>query len=145
VRIRDDEGEGEPEFGMAPLLDVVLQLTIFFLVATSWAQREERLDLELPAAGTSSDAARERPEIVVEVLRDGRTYVGGVEVLRADLAAALRGASGEDGSRPVTVRGDRLASHEAIVAVLDACGAAGLSDLAVGTLGASTDVTAAGR
>jgi biopolymer transport protein ExbD len=134
VRIREDETEGDPEFAMAPLLDVVLQLTIFFLVASSWSNGEQRLDLDLPAAGTSSDAPRERPEIVVEVRRDGRTYVSGIEVRREDLASALRGAAGADGTRPVTVRGDRLASHESIVAVLDACEAAGLSDLAVGTI-----------
>jgi biopolymer transport protein ExbD len=141
VQIRDDDGEPEPEFGMAPLLDVVLQLTIFFLVATSWAQKEEHLDLELPAAGTASDTARERAELVVEVTRDGRTYIGGIQVRREDLASALRAAAGDDRSRAVTVRGDRLANHESIVAVLDACGAAGLSDLAVGTIGAASDAT----
>ncbi len=146
MRIRDDENEGEPEFAMAPLLDVVLQLTIFFLVTTSWARHEDHLDLELPTAGTASDAARERPEIVVEVMRDGRTFVGGIEIRREDLATTLRGAAGDDPTRAVTVRGDRLASHESIVAVLDACGAAGLSDLAVGTTnGAHAEPRSAGR
>lgn len=142
MRIREEDGEGEPEFGMAPLLDVVLQLTIFFLVTTSWAQREEHLDLELPSATAASDSARERPELVVEVLRDGRTYVAGIEVRREDLVATLRGAAAEDRTRAVTVRGDRLANHEAIVAVLDACGAAGLVDLAVGTTQGSSPGTA---
>jgi biopolymer transport protein ExbD len=34
----------------------------------------------------------------------------------------------------VTVRGDRLVHHEDVVAVLDACGLAGLSNVSVGTL-----------
>lgn len=145
MRIPEEHGEGEPEFGMAPLLDVVLQLTIFFLVATSWAQKEEHLDLELPNAVAASDSARERPELVVDVLRDGRTFVGGIEVRRDELLATLRGAAAEDRMRAVTVRGDRFANHEAIVAVLDACGAAGLVDLAVGTIQASGAATDAGR
>lgn len=145
MRIRDEDLEGEPEFAMAPLLDIVLQLTIFFLVATNWSSVEQRLDLELPAAGTSSDAVRERPELVVEVRRDGRTFVSGIEVRRVDLADALRGAASADPARPVTVRGDRLASQEAIVAVLDACGVAGLFDLAVGTIGAPDHEPSGGR
>ncbi len=134
MRIREDEFAEEPELLMAPLLDVVLQLLIFFLVATSWAREEERLDLELPAAHNGASDAAERREIVIEVLRDGRTYLGGLEVRAADLPGALRSASGGDPEHPVTVRGDRLASHESIVAVLDACGSAGLRDLAVATL-----------
>jgi biopolymer transport protein ExbD len=35
---------------------------------------------------------------------------------------------------PVTIRGDRLVHHEDVVGVMDACGSAGLSNLAVGTL-----------
>jgi biopolymer transport protein ExbD len=34
---------------------------------------------------------------------------------------------------PVTIRGHRLARHEAIVTVMDACGLAGLTNLSVGT------------
>jgi biopolymer transport protein ExbD len=39
----------------------------------------------------------------------------------------------------VTVRGDRLTTHETVVLVLDACSLAGLSNLSVGTRDLGTE------
>lgn len=140
MRIRDEALDDEPELSMAPMIDIVFQLLIFFLAATTFANEDERsLELELPRAesGVTSDAAPR--EIVVEVLRDGRTFVSGAEIRTADLAADLRERADGDRDVPITVRGDRLATHASIVSVLDACGVAGLSNVSVGTLGNELD------
>lgn len=140
MRIRDDAGDDEPELSMAPMIDIVFQLLIFFLAATTFAREDERaLELELPRAESSVPSSAAPREIVVEVLRDGRTFVAGAEVRAADLAADLRERAHGARDVPITVRGDRLAKHESIVSVLDACGVAGLSNVSVGTLGIAQD------
>ena len=52
MRIRDTSGEEEASLNMTPLIDMVFLLLIFFLVATTFAQEERKLDIQLPATAT---------------------------------------------------------------------------------------------
>ncbi len=133
MRVRDEDLEAEPEFSLAPMIDVVFQLLIFFMVSTTYSSAEKELEVELPTA-ESGDAAGGAPqELVINVFRDGRVALSGKPVTSDELDRALNAAAGRNRSTQVTIRGDRLASHERIVAVMDACGIAGLSNLALGT------------
>ena len=134
MRVRDDDAFGEPEFSMAPLIDVVFQMLIFFLVATSWASREESLDLELPEASTAIAKAANPNELVIDVQRDGTVALSGRLLAKVELEGALAAAARENRRVAVTIRGDRYVHHEDVVAVLDACGLAGLTNLAIATL-----------
>ena len=134
MRIRDEDALAEPEFSMAPLIDIVFQLLIFFMVATTYTKKEKELQIELPSAQTAQDSKDAPEEIVINVFRDGRVSLSGHDVERGDLVGALVEAAHQSVQVPVTIRGDRLVHHEDVVAVLDACGVAGLSNLSVGTL-----------
>lgn len=134
MRIRDEDSLGEPEFSMAPLIDVVFQMLIFFMVATTYTQQEKELAIELPSSQTAQAAEVLPEEIVINVFRDGRVSLAGHDVVRTDLVGALVEASHQRKEVPVMIRGDRLVHHEDVVAVLDACGLAGLSNLSVGTI-----------
>jgi len=134
MRIRDPEGFGEPEFSMAPLIDIVFQMLIFFMVATTYNRQEKDLSIELPFAQSAEVPADAPEEIVIDVSRDGRVSVAGRAVEREALVDALVESAHQRAEIPVTVRGDRLVHHEDVVAVLDACGLAGLSNVSVGTL-----------
>jgi len=129
-----DEAIPDPEFSMAPLIDVVFQMLVFFLVASSWGVKEKQLDLELPSAQSAS-APKEAPEeLVIDVRRDGSLVLRGHELERSALQSELTGLARANPRLPVTIRGDRLVHHEDVVAVMDACGLAGLTNLAIGTL-----------
>ena len=139
MRIREPNGPGdlgEPEFSMAPLIDIVFQLLIFFMVATTSKEgaRERELGVELPVAQSSQEPAPVPDEIVISVYRDGRLSMAGRDVPRDELAGALGEAARANALVPVTIRGDRLVHHEDVVSVMDACGLAGLTNVAIGTL-----------
>jgi len=134
MRIRDVDRIDEPEFSMAPLIDIVFQMLIFFMVATTYNRQEKDLSIELPFAQTAQEPADAPEEIVIDVARDGRVSIAGRAVERDSLVGALVETSHQRAEIPVTVRGDRLVHHEDVVAVLDACGLAGLSNVSVGTL-----------
>lgn len=134
MRVRDDDATGDLEFSMAPLIDVVFQMLVFFLVATSWANREAELDVELPAAQSANPARTPPDELVIDVRRDGSFAMRGRVVERVDLDRELAAVARTNPRTPVTIRGDRLVHHQDVVAVMDACGIAGLVNLAVGTL-----------
>lgn len=129
----DDDAGGEPEFSMAPMIDVVFQLLIFFMVTATFTSEEQELGVELPTAQSGEAAGGSPQELVINVFKDGRVSFGGRTVDELELERELDAAARNNRATPVTIRGDRLASHERIVAVMDACGLAGLSNLALGT------------
>lgn len=133
MRVRDDEGVEDAEFSMAPMIDVVFQLLIFFMVSTTYATREKELGVELPTARSGEEAGGSAEELLINVFRDGRVTLDGRAVDERELARRLDDAARRNRGSQVTIRGDRLTSHERIVAVMDACGVAGLSNLSLGT------------
>jgi biopolymer transport protein ExbD len=134
MHIDDEEVVDEMALNLTPLIDVVFLLLIFFMVATTFLDPEREISIELPEASTASEQVDTPNEIVINVLRDGSLNLNGGPVDRAGLDSALARAARSDPATPVTIRGDRLVHHEDVVGVMDACGAAGLSNLAVGTL-----------
>lgn len=134
MRIRETEAGGETELSMAPLIDIVFLLLIFFMVATTYLDPERELEIDLPVAESAGVSEESPDEIVISVMQDGSLLCGGREVEDNELSTLLTDAADRNSETPVTIRGDRRVQHERVVAVLDACGMAGLYNLAVGTL-----------
>ncbi len=134
MHIDDQEVIDEMALNLTPLIDVVFLLLIFFMVATTFLDPEREISIELPEAKAASERVEVAREIVINVLRDGSLHLNGGALDHSSLEAVLARAAKSDPSTPVTIRGDRLVHHEDVVAVMDACGTAGLSNLAVGTL-----------
>ena len=134
MRIHDESASEEMTLNLTSLIDVVFLLLIFFMVATTFLDPEREIDLDLPEAESSTMPEEAPDQIVINVVEDGRISLAGRTVDRDGLLASLRQAARVSPTTPVTIRGARLVAHERIVAVMDACGVAGLSNLAVGTL-----------
>ena len=128
-----DEDDGELTLNLAPLIDVVFLLLIFFMVATTFVEREKELGVDLPQAETG-DRVEEREEIVINLFEDGRIVLDGREVDRDELLETLTAAARQSRDTPVTIRGDERASHGRVIDVMDACRLAGLENLGLMTL-----------
>ena len=61
VRLTDGE---DPAPNLAPMIDVVLVITIFFMCATKFSGDDRAFDLDLPAAGAATADAGARPQVV---------------------------------------------------------------------------------
>ena len=125
--------DDEPVLNLTPMIDVVFQLLIFFMVATTFLDPEKEIGIELPEAA-SGTVSEEVDELIINIFADGRIVVSGRDVAPDNLLSELKAAALADPQTPVTIRGDRLVHHERVVLVMDACGQAGLLNLAVGTL-----------
>lgn len=124
----DDEGPN-----LTPLIDVVFLLLVFFLVATTFAEDESELDLELPKAQNGSDG-RDAEILVIELAQDGAMRVDGRSVNEQALMQKLRAAAARNPEREVLIRGDGRVEHRHVVAALDACKAAELRRVAIGAV-----------
>jgi len=135
MKIRhDDTDEADVQINLTPMIDMVFQLVIFFMLATNFVQIEKEMDVDLPHAESGAVAEELPDEIIVNVMKDGRLLLGGREVDEASLDAALANAAQREPKPPVTIRGDKDVNHGRIVSVMDACGMAGLTQLDIGTL-----------
>ncbi|HET6203539.1 MAG TPA: biopolymer transporter ExbD [Planctomycetota bacterium] len=135
MKLRVEEHGPAPAVDLAPMIDVIFQLLIFFLVTTTFLDRERQMEIDLPRAESGKEAADALEEIVLNVRRDGAVAWGREPVTERELEARLRAAAAAP-ERPVTIRGDRQTKHESVVRVMDACGRAGLRNLNIGTLDA---------
>lgn len=118
-------------FNMTPMIDIVFLLIIFFLVSSHLAQREARMELDLPTATTGAEASNENlRRITVNVLANGQTVVGGREVASSQIAGYLRQAKQQaDEPMEVRIRGDRLAPYEAVEPILKGAADVGIWDV----------------
>lgn len=114
---------------MTPMIDIVFQLIIFFLLASHLAQREARVEVDLPTAATGQrlDPHPQVRRLVVHVPRDGEMMVGGRAVPAAQLpriVAAEKELGG--GDLEVRIRSDRAVPYRAVEPILVACARSGV-------------------
>lgn len=127
VRLDDEE---DPVPNLAPMIDVILVLTIFFMCATKFSGDERTFDLDLPQAGGAAATAGARPEIV-EVQATGGIRLGPDEVTIDDLAQRLAAAREARPDVAVMIRGERAVPHGRMAEVYEACRGAGVRHVAI--------------
>lgn len=120
------------DINLAPLIDVVFLLLIFFMVSTTFKD-EARLRVQLPQAQGEDIPAQEPAMIRIVIDRAGRFFVDDREVAdtrTATLARLLTERRGEDSAIPVLIQADAATPHQAVMTAMDAASQAGLTRIA---------------
>jgi biopolymer transport protein ExbD len=135
---------GEPEFQVAPMIDVLLTILVFFMMITSAQVLKVDKTIKLPIAPDALKKDNQRSETIVNVrwkpetrkvefVLDERSFAKASEmepVLKAAKESGL--ASGSKGGNPnfrVVIRGDRDVPAGEISQAMNACGDAGITDI----------------
>ena len=113
---------------IAPLVDVIFLLVIFFAVSTTFLETAG-LKLELPTS--SSTAEREPRELTVLLAADGTLSFEGDSVDHEQLRQRLRAALDETERKIVVLRADTNTSHGKVVRVMDLIRESGAEGLTV--------------
>ncbi len=124
----DEESESSIHIDFVPMADVLFNLLIFFLLATTIAQVEREMSVALPTAGAAAPISQELRELIINVDKDGAITVGGRPMQLAELHDQIATAVKGNPRQKVSVRGDRNTPYANIAAVLDTCKAAGISE-----------------
>ena len=111
--------EVESRIDVAPLIDILFTLIIFFLVTSTFEKKEKEEKVELPRHGGSSLVNKERP-FYINVLRDGTYRVQGEKVDLDTLQVRLNNRHKEKPEQRVVIRGDAKAFHGQTTAALAA-------------------------
>jgi biopolymer transport protein ExbD len=113
---------------IAPLVDVVFLLVIFFAVSTTFLETAG-LNLELPSS--SSTAKREPHEITVLLAADGTLSYDGKEMGHDELRERLRRDLEGADRKMVVLRADKSTPHGTVVEVMDLVRESGAEGLTV--------------
>lgn len=113
-----------PGINLTPLLDAILNLTFFFLVATTIRKEEAAVNIALPESQTAAAVpGAARPSISIdgagEILYEGR------RLEEAELELTLRGLAAK-GRTEIDIRGDEQADYGRVFRLMDLCRKAGL-------------------
>ena len=118
------------ELNVAPLIDVVFLLLIFFMLASTFI-KPEAIDLMLEGGSTGGKAAEEM--LNIEVVVDGTIRLNGLRLsmpqLEAELASRIQG----DQTRPVTIKAAAEVPVQTLVSIMDRVRAAGTNNLRLAT------------
>jgi biopolymer transport protein ExbD len=121
-------------FQMAPMIDIMFLLLIFFMAAAIYAQWETRIDVTVPTASSGERSARQAGEIIINLDSEGRIFVNDVEITPARLQSLLGQVAREFKDQPIIIRADGKTPHENVVGVLDICREVDIWNIAFATL-----------
>lgn len=120
---------------MTPMIDIVFQLLIFFLVTAQMAQ-QTRAQLDLPKEQGEEEKQKEIAGLTVNVLADGSIVVNdqtvSLEALDRMIDEAIAVAGGPDKLKPL-IRADRKADSTRLNEVFNRLSGRGLSAIRLAT------------
>jgi biopolymer transport protein ExbD len=122
-----------PGIQLAPLVDVLLLLLIFFLLTWNAARNENELDVKVPKASAAKDKPAPIGDVVVNVKTDGNVVVNRRTLTSAELTELLKGLVQLNSEQAVVIRGDEAGAYKNIIGVLNICTEAGVTNVAFAT------------
>jgi biopolymer transport protein ExbD len=132
MSVKIDKGRLGSGLELTPMIDIVFLLMIFFLVASKLDEDDRSIDVLLPQAAAAKPLTSRPREFVVNIDREGRTFAGARPVRLGELQQLLRQSVADNPNRQtVILRADEETAHKHVVAVMDACVAAGVEDYQV--------------
>ena len=130
--------DGDIGFQIAPMVDVVFVLLLFFMAMAGTQQTELELSINLPGGGKRTNETPPVP-IIIDINQDDSVVVNGKQFdspttknlvqLQGYLSEAIKMFGGKD---PVIIRPSMETAQERIIDVLNAAAAAKVSNLSFG-------------
>ena len=116
------------ELNIAPLIDMVFILLIFFLVTTSFT-RETGVDINRPAAATA--VSKEKANILIGVTKENRIFMDKREIDIRAVRANVERALAENPEGAVIIVADRDSRTGITIKVMDWCRLAGAGNVSL--------------
>ena len=121
----------EAKFVMAPMIDMVFLLLVFFMCA-SHLSTVQSVELEIPTA-TKAVVPKERPDrYVVNITKDGTLYAGSVAMSLEDLKATVKAHKEAVPELKIYLRADQGTKHREVKRVMGAMAELGIDDFVFG-------------
>lgn len=134
-------GDGNMGFQIAPMIDVVFVIMLFFMVMAGAVKVEKELNQKLPGTVDSSKSADFTDEIIINIAENGEVLLNdepmdpvGKPVMERLTASLMRLKQGSDAAKTpvlVTIISEPEAKYRRLVNTLDALAAAEITNVTV--------------
>ena len=136
--MRVKKPEDEPfEIMLIPMIDCMLVIIIFFLVATTLKSFEKELPVDLPVASAALRVEQPPDLFIIGVDKAGVPYLSNGEFIEPvdteRLHQRLREVARSNPDRRVRIDGDRATRFEDIIRIVDLCQFEGLKNVGLHT------------
>lgn len=119
------------EVNLTPLIDVVFNLLIFFLITTTFVQNPG-IDVDLPKA-TDAPVQPNADSVIIAITAEGRIIHEGRVVSTDELREQLARHHEQRADAMVIIQGDTKTDHGKVVEVMDIARQIGFRQLAIAT------------
>jgi biopolymer transport protein ExbD len=127
--VKIKKGDALGGLNMTPIIDVVFNLLIFFLVASKFEESERALEVTLPSASEAMPLTEKPAELFVNIDASGKFVIEKAYLSEAQLIDRLKQAAANNpGRQTVIIRCDKKAPFEAPMTAMNACNIAGIKD-----------------
>lgn len=132
---RQPEAEADPEFQIAPMIDILLVLLVFFMSISSTEVLQSNRDIKLPVAKEAKDAKENPGQIIVNLAFNQINNVASISVNEvdyaspADLVPMLQNHIQKNPMVRVLIRADKDVRYSAMKSLLEAVGKAGIANV----------------
>jgi biopolymer transport protein ExbD len=120
-------------FQIAPMVDILLVLLVFFIVTWNFALSENELDVKIPTASKAKETQAYVGQVVVNVRADGTIVFNRKPLSAEELENKLNQLAKLYPDQAVILRGDQRVNYRYIVDVLDICRKANIWNIAFAT------------
>jgi biopolymer transport protein ExbD len=113
---------GSPEITMAPLIDVVFLLLIFFMVTTVFPDNRG-MEIEKPESEFSE--ALQMKRVLFELFKDGSVMYKNKSIELTDVTRLVKEQLAAAPDTAVMIKVDKDATTQSLISLMDACKSAG--------------------
>lgn len=121
------------DFQIAPMIDVVFLLLIFFIVTYQLSDYETELDVSVPTAEEGATTTRGYLEELVNIRKDGTIVMEKKVYTLDELEAKMHRLHRVNESQPIRIRCDAEALSQDMINVIDRCRKAGIWNISFAT------------
>ena len=119
------------KFDLTPLIDVVFQLLIFFMLTTTFINVESGVKVDLPSGDFA--AVSEKRNVVVTITENNVLYLNNHLVDPNYLTEKLRDETKDNPNPLVVLEADQNVTHGKVVRVMDLIKKSGIERIAIAT------------
>ena len=129
MAIQLNKGRAGSLLDLTPMIDMVFNLLIFFMVVSQFANEERDLKVQLPDGSEAMPLTAKPREIFVNIDNAGRYFVRSQELSSEQLGDLLAQAVlNNPGRQSVIIRADKRAAWDYVATAMRLCNQAGIRD-----------------
>lgn len=121
-------------FQMAPMVDIIFLLLIFFIAAAVYSQWESKLEIKVPTSETAKHRARFPGEAIINIDQDGKFFLNSIEFTPERLMQVLAQLAKTYPDQPVVIRADKKTPCKFLIQLLDICAKTDIANISFAAL-----------